>query len=122
KQGAVIVDIAIDQGGCCETSRPTTHDDPVFILDGIVHYCVGNMPGAVPRTSTVALANTTLPYGMMIAETGLEKACEFNEGLSKGVNIYEGVCANKNVAESLDLPYTPVHEVMQYPQICASAG
>ncbi len=121
KQGAVIVDIAIDQGGCCETSRQTTHDDPVFILDGIVHYCVGNMPGAVPRTSTVALANTTLPYGLMIAETGLEKACEFNEGLAKGVNIYSGTCANKNVADSLGMPYTPVHEAMSYPLSCASA-
>lgn len=112
KQGAVIVDIAIDQGGCCETSRETTHDDPVFLIDGIVHYCVGNMPGAVPRTSTVALVNTTLPYGLMIADMGLERACASNEGLANGVNIYEGKCVNRNVAESLDIPFTPLAELI----------
>lgn len=112
KQGAVIVDIAIDQGGCCETSKETTHDDPVFLLDGIVHYCVGNMPGAVPRTSTVALVNTTLPYGLMIADIGLEKACASNGGLAKGVNIYDGKCVNKNVADSLHIPYTPLSELI----------
>lgn len=112
KQGAVIVDIAIDQGGCCETSRQTTHDDPVFILDGIVHYCVGNMPGAVPRTSTVALVNTTLPFGLMMADMGLEKACGLNEGLAKGVNICQGKCVNKNVADSLGIRYTPLRELM----------
>ena len=121
KQGAVIVDIAIDQGGCCETSKETTHDNPVFLVDGIVHYCVGNMPGAVPRTSTVALANTTLPYGLMIADMGLEKACELNEGLEKGVNIFQGKCVNKNVAESLGLEFTPPNELMQYKMRCASA-
>jgi alanine dehydrogenase len=112
KQGAVIVDIAIDQGGCCETSAETTHDDPVFILDGIVHYCVGNMPGAVPRTSTVALANTTLPYGLMIADMGLEKACASDEGLAKGVNLYMGTCVNRNVADSLGLQCTPCRDAM----------
>lgn len=112
KQGAVIVDIAIDQGGCCETSVETTHDNPVFIVDGVVHYCVGNMPGAVPRTSTVALANTTLPYGLMIGDLGLEKACESDPGLAKGVNIYEGVCVNRNVASSLGLECTPCSEAM----------
>jgi alanine dehydrogenase len=112
KQGAVIVDIAIDQGGCCETSRETTHDDPVFICDGIVHYCVGNMPGAVPRTSTVALVNTTLPYGLMIADMGIEKACLSDDGLAKGVNIYKGKCVNKNVADSLGMQYTPPSALM----------
>jgi alanine dehydrogenase len=112
KQGAVIVDIAIDQGGCCETSVQTTHDDPVFILEGIVHYCVGNMPGAVPRTSTVALVNTTLPYGLMMADMGLEKACASNDGLAKGVNIYKGKCVNKNVADSLSMQYAPLSELI----------
>lgn len=78
KPGAVIVDIAIDQGGCCETSRVTYHDDPVYTVEGVVHYCVGNMPGAVPGTSTAALANTTLPFGLMIADLGLEEACRRN--------------------------------------------
>ncbi len=103
KKGAVIVDIAIDQGGCCETSHVTTHDDPVFIDEGIVHYCVGNMPGAVPRTSTVALTNTTMRYAQSIANLGLEEACRRDAGLAKAVNIYEGKCVNCNVAESLGL-------------------
>lgn len=111
KQGAVIVDIAIDQGGCCETSIPTTHDDPVFIVEGIVHYCVGNMPGAVPLTSTVALVNTTLPYGLMLANMGLEKACASSDGLAKGVNICKGKCVNKNVADSLGMHCMPLGEV-----------
>lgn len=106
KQGAVIVDIAIDQGGCCETSHTTMHDDPVFIEEGIVHYCVGNMPGAVPRTSTIALSNTTVRYAMEIADLGLEKACRADAGLADGVNIYQGCCVNRNVAASLGLDYT----------------
>ena len=112
KQGSVIVDIAIDQGGCCETSRVTTHDDPVFIEDGVVHYCVGNMPGAVPYTSTVALANATFHYGKMMADNGLEKALTMDPGLANGLNIYDGKCTNKNLADSLDLDYTPVAEAI----------
>ena len=112
KKGAVIVDIAIDQGGCCETSRVTTHDDPVFIEDGIVHYCVGNMPGAVPYTSTVALSNATFAYGMKIANMGLEAAMKADEGLACGLNIYMGKCTNRNVAESLGFAYTPVLEAI----------
>lgn len=112
KQGAVIVDIAIDQGGCCETSVQTTHDNPVFLVDGIVHYCVGNMPGVVPRTSTIALVNTTLPFGLMIANMGLEKACASSEGLTKGVNMYKANCVNKNVADSLGMQFTPINELM----------
>lgn len=112
KKGAVIVDIAIDQGGCCETSRVTTHSDPVYILDGIVHYCVGNMPGAVPRTSTIALTNTTMKYALSIADNGLEAACKKDDGLKKGVNIYCGMCVNKNVANSLDLEYTDIDSVI----------
>ncbi len=103
KKGAVIVDIAIDQGGCCESSHVTVHDDPTFIEEGIVHYCVGNMPGAVPHTSTIALANATIRYGLSIADNGLEKAVELDAGLKNGVNIYNGKCVNKNVAESLGL-------------------
>ena len=106
KKGAVIVDIAIDQGGCCESSHTTTHDDPVFIEDGVVHYCVGNMPGAVPYTSTVALGNATLRYGLMIANMGLENAARANQGIANGVNIYCGKCTNVNVAKSLGLNYT----------------
>ena len=101
KKGAVIVDIAIDQGGCCESSHVTTHDHPIFIEEGIVHYCVGNMPGAVPYTSTVALANTTIRYGLMMADQGLEKAVENDSGLRNGVNIYDHRCVNANVARSL---------------------
>ena len=112
KKGSVIVDIAIDQGGCCETSRVTTHDDPVFIEDGVVHYCVGNMPGAVPYTSTVALANATFPYGLMMANLGLEAAVRKDPGLANGLNIYEGKCTNKNVATGVGVDYTPVAEAI----------
>jgi len=111
KPGSVIVDIAIDQGGCCESSHTTTHDDPVFIEEGVVHYCVGNMPGAVPRTSTIALTNTTIRYGTMIADMGLEAACKKDPGLANGLNIYCGKCVNKNVAQSLGLEYVPVSEL-----------
>ncbi|MBP5611470.1 MAG: alanine dehydrogenase [Bacteroidales bacterium] len=103
KKGAVIVDIAIDQGGCCESSHVTTHDNPVFIEEGVVHYCVGNMPGAVPYTSTVALANATFRYAMLMADCGLEKAVRIDPGLANGVNIYGHQCVNRNVAESLQL-------------------
>ena len=99
KKGAVIVDIAIDQGGCCESSHVTTHDDPIYVEEGIVHYCVGNMPGAVPRTSTIALTNTTMRYGLMIANLGFEKACA-NDGVKTGVNCYLGKLTNQNVADA----------------------
>ncbi|MBR5126845.1 MAG: alanine dehydrogenase [Roseburia sp.] len=112
KKGAVIVDIAIDQGGCCETSRVTTHSEPVFIEDGVVHYCVGNMPGAVPHTSTVALANATYKYGSMIANLGLEEAVKKDAGLANGVNIYNHKCTNQNVANSLGLEYTDLLDVI----------
>lgn len=108
KPGAVIVDIAIDQGGCCESSHVTTHDEPVFIEEGIVHYCVGNMPGAVPYTSTIALTNTTYRHASMIAKLGLEEAVKRDAGLANGVNIYGHKCTNKNVADSLGLEYTDV--------------
>jgi len=112
KPGAVIVDIAIDQGGCCETSKVTTHDEPIFVEDGVVHYCVGNMPGAVPYTSTIALANTTLKYGQMIAKYGLEEAVKKDAGLANGVNTYAHKCVNMNVADSLELEYTDLFELI----------
>ena len=100
KTGAVIVDVAIDQGGCVETSHPTTHSDPVFVIDDVVHYCVANMPGAVALSSTIALTSTTLPYALMIAEKGLEQAAKESPALLKGVNTYSGVCVYKNVADA----------------------
>ena len=112
KPGAVIVDIAIDQGGCCESSHVTLHDDPVYIEEGIVHYCVGNMPGAVPRTSTIALGNTTISYARAIANLGLEEAVRRDAGLANGLNIYCGKCTNRNVANSLGLDYVPVQEAI----------
>jgi len=112
KKGAVIVDIAIDQGGCCESSHTTTHDNPVYIEDGIVHYCVGNMPGAVPYTSTIALSNSTFRYAMQMADLGLEEAARRDSGLANGINIYDHKCTNYNVARSLGLDYTPVAEVI----------
>ena len=113
RKGAVIVDIAIDQGGCCESSHVTTHDDPVFIEEGVVHYCVGNMPGAVPYTSTIALANTTFRYGMLMANQGLETALKMDSGLANGLNVYCGKCTNKNVAKALNLEYVPVEKAIQ---------
>jgi len=112
KRGAVLVDVAIDQGGCFETSRPTTHDDPIFVVDGIVHYAVANMPGAVALSSTVALTSATLRYGLMIAEHGLEAACRRSPALAHGVNLFSGRCVHPNVAASLNLPYTPLDEAL----------
>ena len=105
KNGAVFVDVAIDQGGCGESSKVTTHDDPVFIEEGVVHYCVGNMPGAVPRTSTIALTNATLSYGLKIAKDGLEAACKDSRAILLGVNCYDGRMTNKNVADALAYDY-----------------
>ena len=112
KKGAVIVDIAIDQGGCCESSHTTTHDNPVFIEEGVVHYCVGNMPGAVPYTSTIALSNSTFRYGMLMADHGLEAAAAMDAGLANGINIYAHKCTNQNVAKSLGLECVPAAELM----------
>lgn len=113
KKGAVIVDIAVDQGGCAETTRPTTHDNPIYVVDGIVHYCVANMPGAVALSSTIALTSTTLHYGLLIAEQGLEAACRINRDLACGVNIYNGRCVHKNVAASLGIEYTPLDSILE---------
>ncbi len=108
KQGAVIVDVAVDQGGCVETIKPTTHDDPVYVIDGIVHYGVANMPGAVAFTSTKALTSATLPYGLMIAELGIEKACKKSVSVKKGVNLYLGKCTYENVAKAFGINYYPI--------------
>ena len=109
KSGAVFVDVAIDQGGCGESSRVTTHDDPIFVEDGVVHYCVGNMPGSVPRTSTIALTNATLRYGLQIAASGLEEAVKANNAIALGVNCYDGKIVNKNVAAALDYEYVDLN-------------
>ena len=108
KEGAVFVDVAIDQGGCGESSHVTTHDDPVFIREGVVHYCVGNMPGAVPRTSTIALTNATLRYGLQIAAAGIEEAVKKSAVIRSGVNTFDGKLTNKNVALAHDMAYTDV--------------
>jgi alanine dehydrogenase len=104
RNGAVLVDISIDQGGCFETSHVTTHSDPTYVVDGVVHYCVGNMPGAVPRTSTYALTNVTLPYVLQIANVGLEEALRTDPTLAAGVNVYAGQVTNEAVAEAHGMP------------------
>jgi len=112
KPGAVVVDVAIDQGGCLETSRPTTHDDPVYVEQGIVHYCVTNMPGAVALTSTRALTSSTLPYGLKLADLGLVEAVRQVSALARGLNTYRGHCVYESVARALGLPYTPLTQLL----------
>ena len=104
KPHAVLVDVSIDQGGCFETSRPTTHSDPTYVVDGILHYCVANMPGAVPITSTYALTNATLPYAIELADRGIEEALQANPGLGMGLNVEDGEITHPAVAEALGLP------------------
>ena len=111
RPGAVIVDVAIDQGGCFETSRPTTHADPTFVVDGVVHYCVANMPGAVARTSTWALNNATLPFTLALAGKGWRRACADDPHLRHGLNVHDGHVTCEPVARSLDLPFTPADSV-----------
>jgi alanine dehydrogenase len=112
KQRAVLVDVSIDQGGCFETSRPTTHSDPVYEVDGVTHYCVANMPGAVPVTSTFALTNATLPYVLALADHGLVGALDKLPGLKPGVNVASGKVTHPAVAEGVGVEYTPVEEVL----------
>jgi alanine dehydrogenase len=110
--GSVVVDVAVDQGGCIETTHPTTHSDPVFLVDGIIHYGVTNMPGAVPRTSTYALSNATLPYIVWLAEMGFEAAIQADPALAKGVNTHKGKITYPNVAEAFGLEYTPLQTLL----------
>jgi alanine dehydrogenase len=112
KTRAVLVDVSIDQGGCFETSRPTTHSDPVYEVDGVTHYCVANMPGAVPVTSTFALTNATLPYVLALADHGLEGAIQKMPGLKPGVNVMDGKVTHEAVAEGTGMPYTPLDDVL----------
>lgn len=109
RPGSVMVDVAIDQGGCFETSHATTHSDPTYVVDGVVHYAVANIPGAVPYTSTLALTNATLPYALRLADMGWIDACKQDPGLAEGVNIVDGKVTFKAVAEAFDLVYTPLH-------------
>jgi alanine dehydrogenase len=111
KRGAVMVDVAIDQGGCFETSRPTTHTDPTYFVDEVLHYCVSNMPAAVPHTSTLALTNATLPYLLQLANRGLEQACRENEVIAEGVNTYQGHLTCAAVAESQERAWTDLHSL-----------
>jgi alanine dehydrogenase len=108
KAGSVIVDVAVDQGGCVETTHATTHSDPTYYVDGVLHYCVANMPGAVPRTSTNGLSNATLPYVIKLADQGFEAAVAADESLALGVNIYQGKVTYQAVAEAFGLAYTPL--------------
>ena len=112
KKGAVIVDVSVDQGGCIETTHPTTHSNPTFFVDGVLHYCVANMPGAVPRTSTFALTNVTMPYVLKLANQPLKQAVVSDPGIGDGINVYEGHVTFRGVAESLGLPYKPVSELL----------
>jgi alanine dehydrogenase len=107
RPGAVIVDVGVDQGGCCESIRPTTHDAPTYTVDNVVHYGVTNMPGAVGRTSTFALTNATLPYAVKLADLGYQKACKADPGLAAGINIERGKITNRPVAETFGLEYAP---------------
>ena len=112
RPGTVLVDVAVDQGGCIETCKPTTHQDPTYIIDEILHYCVANMPGAVPYTSTLALTNATLPYAIALANKGWKEACKQNDELKLGLNIIHGEIVYEAVSEAFDLPYTPVESFL----------
>jgi len=112
KDGAVLVDISVDQGGCAETTKPTTHEDPIYMVDGVIHYCVANMPGVVALSSTKALTSTTLPYGLQIADKGLEKAVKDSDAIRLGVNTYDGKCVYPNVAQAFDLEYHSIDNII----------
>ncbi|MCL3779967.1 alanine dehydrogenase [Prolixibacteraceae bacterium JC049] len=112
RPGTVLCDVAIDQGGCIETTRPTTHDDPIFVIDDVIHYSVANMPGAVPHTSTIALTNATLRYGLELADKGWKEACKEHKALRLGLNVVDGKVVYEGVAEAFNLPYEPVETVL----------
>jgi alanine dehydrogenase len=110
--GSVVIDVAVDQGGCVETSHPTTHSAPIFLVDGVIHYCVANMPGAVPRTSTYALSNATLPYISKLADLGAEQAIHQHPVLAKGVNTFQGHVTYESVARASQVEYTPLDTLL----------
>jgi alanine dehydrogenase len=110
--GSVIVDVAVDQGGCIETTHPTTHSNPTYYVEGVLHYCVANMPGAVPRTSTFALTNATLPYALKLANKGFLQAIQHDPGLKEGVNTYAGQCTYEAVAQAQGIPFTPLDHLI----------
>jgi alanine dehydrogenase len=107
-----VVDVAVDQGCCIETCKPTTHDNPIYIVDDVVHYCVANMPGAVPYTSTLALTNATLPYALLLADKGWKEACRMREDLRKGLNVIDKKVVYKGVADAFNLPLYDVNEFL----------
>lgn len=113
RPGTVMVDVAVDQGGCFETTHATTHAEPTFIVDEVIHYCVANMPGAVPRTSTIALTNATLPYAIQIAGKGWKQACIDSVPLRKGLNVVDGKVVYEGVAEAFNLPYIDAETVLK---------
>ena len=115
RPGAVIVDVAVDQGGCVETIRPTTHDDPIYVVDEVIHYGVANMPGGVPRTSTLALTNATLPYGLTLADKGWRRACAEDPALARGVNVVDGTITYAGVAEAFGMRSEDVEHFLRPP-------
>jgi alanine dehydrogenase len=117
KKGAVLVDVSVDQGGCIETTKPTTHADPTYFVDKVLHYGVANMPGAVPNTSTLALTNATLRYGLAIADKGWKQAVLDDAALAKGVNVLDGKIVYRPVAEAHGMGYTPLEEMIGYPAV-----
>jgi alanine dehydrogenase len=112
RKGSVLVDVAVDQGGCCETSFPTTHEHPTFVVDGVVHYCVANIPSAVSHSSTFALTNATFPYVLELADLGFERAVRTDAALARGLNTYDGKLVSAAVADSQGLPHTPFETVI----------
>jgi alanine dehydrogenase len=112
KPGSVVVDVAVDQGGCVETIKPTSHSDPIYMVDGVVHYGVTNMPGAVPRTSTYGLSNATLPYALLLADEGLEEAIRQDEALARGVNTFQGNVTYQAVAQAFDLDFVELGSLL----------
>ena len=113
KKGTVLVDVAVDQGGCSETTHPTYHDNPTYVVDGILHYCVANIPGAVPYNSTVALTNATIQYGLKIADMGLEKANKSDAAIQSAINVYDGYCTFEGVAQAFSLSCTSIHSLVK---------
>ena len=122
KKGCVVVDVCVDQGGSFETSKPTTHEDPIYVVDGVVHYCVANMPGAVPYTSTIGLTNATLPYAIELADKGWRRACRENQELGRGLSIAHGAITHEKVASAFGLPYVPVAELVAEGEFQENSG